>query len=111
MQTLVAAFRDDPLYAYFISDPDKRVEFLKRFMLFRLRYGMKYGQVYCLPDAKGICIWLPPEASMSFWDVVSLGGFGAMVRQGSKVMNTVMSYNKSCDELIQTHAPGRHWKV
>lgn len=110
-QTLAAAFAQDPLYQYFVEDVEKRHRFLERFMKFRIRYGLKKGMVLTTDDLKGVAICTPPQAVMSFGDVVMQGGFSAMASAGKQTMDRLMAFNKLDEEWQKEYVPGSHWSI
>lgn len=79
VDTMVDAFINDDLYAYFFTDAKRRVRFMKSFMKFRLKFGIKYGKVYVTDDLKGLAIWLSPNTKMNFIDMLILGGINILL--------------------------------
>lgn len=105
------SFKEDPLYTYFVPECEARLKFLRDFMKFRLKYGMKYGEVYVTKDCKGVVIWLPPNCEMKFKDVVMLGGFTAMLKCGSKAMKRIMDFNNYADKITGEVISDPHWHI
>ena len=65
-ETLVQAFQDDPLIAYFIPDASERNNKSPYIFHLLIRYGLLYGEVYAIsPNLEGVAVWLPSEKAGS----------------------------------------------
>ena len=98
LDTMSKAFMDDPLYKIFVQDKANRMMFLRRFMKFRLKYGLKKGIVFVTDDCRGISVWIKPGQKMSAADVITLGGLYPMLKYcSSKERKTITDFNSFAD--------------
>lgn len=91
--SMCRAFKADPLYSYFIEDEKTRDEFLKLFMSFRLKYGIKHGKVFVSDDGKGVAIWIKPNHKMSPVNLIMCGGLKAMKSCTKSQRQRIMTFN------------------
>lgn len=63
VDALVRGFADDPLFAWMCPDPERRPEFLKRFLEPCFRSGLSRGNTYVLSDWGGAALWGPPDVA------------------------------------------------
>ncbi|MHA1965268.1 MAG: GNAT family N-acetyltransferase [Candidatus Thorarchaeota archaeon] len=94
IDVLTNAFWDDPLNLYFFPEEEKRKRFLPLFFEFRLKQGMRYGNVHVTsPDIVGVAIWIHSKTIEStLWRLLRSGGLklyraygGALVSKMRKV--------------------------
>jgi ribosomal protein S18 acetylase RimI-like enzyme len=80
VETFSVAFREDELYKYIVPDEHQRTEFLRNFFAFRLRYGMKFGEVQTTSEhCEGVAIWIPfQNRKMSIPRILRSGVLSAM---------------------------------
>lgn len=95
---MAEAFAQDPLYRFFIEEELVREKFLKKFMMFRLRYGMKKGKVFVSEDCKSVAIWILPDREMTPGDLVFQGGLAAMLCCGKEERKRIMDFNAFADQ-------------
>lgn len=76
VETLASAFQNDPLYRFVIPDPEMRSTFLQLFFAFRIRYGMKFGEVHCTSErGEGVAVWIPFQSvKMTYPRIIQGGG-------------------------------------
>lgn len=98
VETLSLAFENEALYAYFIPDAAARAAFVRRFLRFRLRYGLKKGRVFVTDDCSGVAIWIRPGQSMTPFDLIRYGGLAAMLRCDKDARGRLMSFSNFADE-------------
>jgi ribosomal protein S18 acetylase RimI-like enzyme len=72
--TLAEAFFDDPLLLIVAPDEATRRRWGSWFMSLPLRYGMRWGEVWCAEDVSAVAVWVPPGSG----DM----GLGRMLRVG-----------------------------
>lgn len=99
VDTMAAAFAEDALYRYFIPEDAARQSFLKAFMAFRLRYGLKYGTVLVANDGEGVAIFLAPGHQMNPADLLLCGGLRAMLPCTKEQRGRIMGFNDFADKL------------
>ena len=64
VNTLSAAFQNDPLYRFIIPDDGERSAFLQVFFAFRLRYGMNFGEVHVTSGTcEAVAVWIRAEGA------------------------------------------------
>jgi len=94
IDVLTKAFWDDPLVLFFYPEEEKRKRFLPIFFEFRLKQGLRYGEVHVTsPDIVGVAIWTHSKSIEStLWRLVRSGGLnlyrvfgGALVSKMRKV--------------------------
>lgn len=99
VKLLADAFQEDPLYHAFVHDPAKRRRFLEEFMRFRLRFGVKKGLVFVEKECRGAAILIRPDQQMTPWDLIRLGGLGAMLRSCTgEERKFIMAFNTRMDQ-------------
>lgn len=99
VSTMAAAFANDALYRYFIPEDAARQSFLKTFMAFRLRYGLKYGTVLVANEGEGVAIFLASGHQMNPTDLLLCGGLRAMLPCTKEERDRIMGFNSFADEL------------
>jgi len=75
--TLALAFMEnDPLACWFYPNSNTRYRELLDYFLFRVSYGLKFGEVYTTSDKfEGVAIWLPGKYSeITSWRGMITGG-------------------------------------
>jgi GNAT superfamily N-acetyltransferase len=80
VNTLSSAFQEDPLYRFIIPDARVRSTFLQLFFAFRVRYGMKFGEVQCTSEhCEGVAIWIPFQSvKMTYPRIIRGGGLSVL---------------------------------
>lgn len=80
VETFSTAFKDDDLYKYIVPDGNRRMEFLRNFFAFRIRYGMKFGEVQTTSArCEGVAIWIPfQNRKMTIPRILRSGGLSVM---------------------------------
>jgi ribosomal protein S18 acetylase RimI-like enzyme len=108
---LTRAFFDDPKLVHFLPEVTAKKE-LSRFLFeFELRYGINYGEVYTTsPATEGVAVWLPSAKSeITFWRGLRSGGMQLQQRLGKTIMDRVLSFSTTVDDLHRKHAPFPHY--
>lgn len=98
VSSMCDAFLQEDLYLYFVQDNVKREKFLKKFMAFRLRYGLKKGRVFVDEDCRSVAIWIKPNQTMTPVDLITCGGFSAMLMLDINQRTRVMNFNSFADK-------------
>lgn len=109
--TMADAFANDALYRYFIPEDEARQSFLKQFMAFRLRYGLKYGTVLVANDGEGVAIFLKPGHQMNPADLLRCGGLRAMLSCTKEQRDRIMGFNDFSDKLAAQSVQRPCWHV
>lgn len=94
-KTLSLAFMDDPLSNEVFSEESTRYNNLMTYFLFRINYGIKYGEVYATSEEfDGVAIWLPGKrAHISNWRGMLSGGIKLYSEIGRELMTKFNEIN------------------
>lgn len=111
LHVMCDAFSSDRLYEYFIEDPAQRQNFLNLFMKFRLRFGVKKGQVFVTDDVEGVIILLRPNKTMSPADLIWYGCLKAMLSCGSAQRKRIMAFNTFADTQAAGQMSQPYWHI
>jgi ribosomal protein S18 acetylase RimI-like enzyme len=107
---LAHAFQDDPLMCYAIPDTQQRRRLLPWLMGLNVRYGRRYGEVYCTPEYTGAAIWLPPsQSAYTLWRMLRAGMFVAPLRLPWPMLLRLASVESRAQALHERYAPRPHW--
>jgi len=104
---LTRAFFDDPKLIHLIPDIPTKKDLSRYLFEFELQYGMNYGDVYTTsPAVEGVAVWLPSTRSeVTFWRAFRSGGMRLQKQLGKKIMDRLMSFSNTIDNLHKKHAP------
>lgn len=99
-ETLALAFMDDPLSNTVFQEEATRFQNLLTYFHFRIKYGLKYGEVYSTSnDFEGVAIWLPgKKAHVSNWRGMRSGGMKLYSEIGREIItkfNEISHYTTS----------------
>ena len=111
VSTMSKAFADDDLYRYFIPEDGVRERFLRGFMAFRLRYGLKYGTVLVAGEGAGVAVFLAPGHQMSPKDLLLCGGLRAMLPCTKAQRERIMGFNSFADAMAARWAEKPCWHL
>jgi ribosomal protein S18 acetylase RimI-like enzyme len=109
VETFSQAFREDELYKYIVPDGHLRIEFLRTFFTFRLRYGMKFGEVQTTSDrCEGVAIWIPFEnRKMTVPRILRSGGLSAMRTMDADTRRKLMALQEFAEsarrKILEPH--------
>jgi ribosomal protein S18 acetylase RimI-like enzyme len=103
VDTLAAAFRHDPIFAWCIPDPARRVEVLPGFFRLVADAVVPAGESTTLADGQAAALWVPPGTPA----VPDPDGFGAAIAQlvGDDAERTFALMAM----LDQVHPTDPHW--
>ena len=92
-ETLALAFMDDPLSNTVFQEEATRFHNLLTYFQFRIKYGLKYGEVYSTSnDFEGVAIWLPGKKThVSNWRGMLSGGMKLYSEIGKE---TITKFNE-----------------
>lgn len=111
VSAMAGAFADDALYRYFIPEDEARERFLRKFMAFRLRYGLKYGTVLVAGGGAGAAIFLAPGHQMGPKDLLLYGGLSAMLPCTKAQRERIMGFNDFADAIAAPAAERPCWHL
>lgn len=106
VDTLTAAFLNDPVFAYFIPKASKRPRGIRKFFEQQIDWVyLPKGHVYVTEDGMGAMTWAPPDKWQTPFSLVLRGGFN-MIRAGGlrhvptmlSALNLIESQHKTMDE-------------
>jgi ribosomal protein S18 acetylase RimI-like enzyme len=108
---LSRAFFNDPKMTHLIPEIALRWDRAQHLFEFELRYGMIYGSVYTTsPAVEGVAVWLPSDKSeVTLWRAFRAGGFRLQRDLGKEIMDRLMAFSTTVDELHKKHLPAPHW--
>lgn len=109
VETMVSSFMKDELYSYFITENNKREKFLRLFMKFRLKFGIKNGIVKVTDDCNGVSIWISPNVKMKPTDLILLGGITALLKCNSKERKRILSFNNYSEQIVGVCLQQPYW--
>jgi ribosomal protein S18 acetylase RimI-like enzyme len=112
VDTFAGAFKDDDLYKFVVPDGFQRDNFLRNFFAFRLRYGMKFGEVHVSSEhCEGVAIWIPfRNRNMTFTRIIRSGGLSAMRAIDADTRRKLMSI-QAYAESVRRKILEPHWHL
>lgn len=104
------AFLSDPLFAFFVPDPKKRLEKAAHIFEFAANCGNKYGEILTLESApESAAILLPSEhIKMTVWQQIACGGLKLCLRAGLGTVRRLAYFNDFSVKLQNRHMSERH---
>jgi ribosomal protein S18 acetylase RimI-like enzyme len=112
VETLVQAFRADPMYACICSDEAERVRSMRPLWDALIRFTLIYGEVWTTPEVSGVACWLAPgHTEVGFRQMVRTG-FAlawAMMRFSGDARRRIMGVIGYTEKLHRRAMPGLHW--
>jgi ribosomal protein S18 acetylase RimI-like enzyme len=113
VELLVDAFWDDPLNLYFIPESESRRKLFSEYLRFRLRFAIKYGEVYSTsPDFEGIAAWFPPgKSDMTNSRIIRAGGLRLFRQLGRDTVSRMSSIGSHTAKMRKQHLPEPHWHL
>lgn len=93
-EVLTRAFWNDPFDLYFFPDESSRRKCLPAFFEYRLKQGLRYGEVYATsPSLEGIAVWTDPtRVKSSFWRELFTGGFKLYRMYGGTIIKEMRQF-------------------
>jgi GNAT superfamily N-acetyltransferase len=64
VETMVAAFAGDPLYAWLQPDPLRRAALLREVLAFVLALGLEHGEVHTTAARDAVAVWTEPGVAL-----------------------------------------------
>jgi len=95
-ETLALSFMDDPLSNSVFQKEATRFQNLLAYFHFRIKYGLKYGEIYSTSyDFEGVAIWLPGKKThVTNWRGMLSGGMKLYNEIGSDLMTKFNKINQ-----------------
>ncbi len=112
VETFAAAFRDDDLYRFIVPDEGRRREFLRAFFAFRIRYGMKFGEVHTTSErCEGVAIWIPYcNRKMTLPRILRTAGLSAVRSVDATTRRKLKDLQRFAEDLRDEIA-GPYWHL
>ena len=112
-EVLVQAFLDDPLTHYFFPPSDNWEKLVSKYFAFRLRFGIKYGEVYApSPDIEGIASWFPPgRSNMTNLRMMRVGGMTFAREMGNEILERLNLIGDYTSRMRKKHVTEPHWHL
>lgn len=113
VEVLVNAFWDDPLNLFFIPESENRRKLFSEYLKFRLRFAIKYGEVYSTsPDFEGIAAWFPPGMSdMTNFRMMRVGGLKLIRLLGTGTISKMNRIGSHVARLRKQGLSEPHWHL
>lgn len=101
------SFQDDPLWRYFIPDPERRRRLLRGLLAIRVRQGLADGEVYATSSAfEGVAVWLPSAKSdITFGQLIRYGAVSIPVRLGVISLRRIIAAGTFMSGVRRRYAP------
>jgi ribosomal protein S18 acetylase RimI-like enzyme len=112
VETLVQAFRADPMYAYICPDEAERMRSTRGLWDALIRVTLVYGEVWTTPEVSGVACWLAPGNTEIGFRHMLRTGFAlarAMLRFAGDARRRAMGVIGYTEELHRRAMPGPHW--
>jgi ribosomal protein S18 acetylase RimI-like enzyme len=110
---LTNAFMNDPLISYIFSNGEQRNQLLMKFFRMRVRYGIRYGEVYASShNFEGVAMWLPGKnVHASNWRGMRAGGLRLYFQLGLTIMKKIQSVNHYTHSFREKLIDHPYWYV
>ncbi len=106
VEVLSQAFNDDVLSRYFFPSEEDRIQYLPELFRYRIKYGLKFGQVYASSqNLEGIAIWRYPDSTKkSTWRDLRSGGLRLSRAVGSERLQKMNEIDVFTREQCEKYA-------
>lgn len=113
VEVLVRAFREDPLTHYFFPPCDNWEELVSKYFAFRLRFGIKYGEVYATsPEIEGLAAWFAPgKSDMTTFRLMRVGGMAFSREMGPSILERMNLISEYTSKMRKQHVLEPHWHL
>ena len=109
-KALSSAFFKDPLQGYTFPDETERRERSPAHFSAALNYGLKFGEVYWVPNGAGAAIWLPPGETAVTPERAEAAGFMALpAKMGDEAFGRFFAALEYADQCHRDDVPEPHW--
>jgi ribosomal protein S18 acetylase RimI-like enzyme len=110
LDTLVAAFADDPVAAYLFPDPGRRRTGMRHLFGFGLNFGRHYGHIDVTPDQTAVAVWLQPGFTVPSWRRLVRCGFASLpFKIGWLTAERLVRYKNFLEASRLAALPSPHW--
>jgi predicted GNAT family N-acyltransferase len=103
---LTRAFWDDLLNVHLFPDQDVRAKLLPVLMRFRLKQGLKYGEVYATSSRiEGLALWKHSDrVDNTLWEILRLAGLGSIMAMGRRLIAQMLKIDKFVSQRRMKYA-------
>ena len=108
---MAKSFAEDPLYTFFAPEKEQRMEFMRDFFAFRIRFAMHLGRAFTTEDKKAVAAWIPPDVHMLPEHLMQYGGMQALQKAGDACAGRLMGYSDFAGKIEAEFAPAPHWHL
>ena len=110
---LVRAFHEDSLTHYFFPPCDNWEELVSKYFAFRLRFGIKYGEVYgTSPEIEGLAAWFAPgKSDMTNFCMMRVGGMAFSREMGPDILQRLNLISEYTSKTRKQHVLEPHWHL
>lgn len=112
-EVLVRAFQDDSLTHYFFPPCDNWEDLVSKYFAFRLRFGIKYGEVYApSPEIEGLAAWFAPgKSDMTNFRLMRVGGMTFSREMGPEILGRLNMIGEYTSTMRKQHVLEPHWHL
>jgi ribosomal protein S18 acetylase RimI-like enzyme len=112
-EVLVRAFQDDLLTHYFFPPCNNWEELVSKYFAFRLRFGLKYGEVYATsPEIEGLAAWFAPgQSNMTTFRLMRVGGMTFSREMGTEILGRLNTISEYTSTMRKKHVHESHWHL
>ena len=112
-EVLVRAFHEDPLTHYFFPPCNNWEELVSKYFAFRLRFGIKYGEVYATSsEIEGLAAWFAPgKSDMTIFRLMRVGGMAFSREMGPKILERLNMIGEYTSKMRKQHVSEPHWHL
>lgn len=110
-ETLVTAFRKDPITGYILSHTNSKKDKISRNLWSAtLRYAQPYNHIYTAPENKGIAAWIPPsEYPLNFMQILQAGFYKIPFMLGFSGLKKFLHLFTLFDKYHERDMHQPHW--
>jgi len=113
IQTFALAFANDPLTNYLFSSEKEKQELLPFYCEFRIKYGIRYGEVYATSEnIEGFAVWVKPKnIDMTMWRMFRVGGIKLFRILRGELKEKIMELLQHTSKLQHETTTESHWHL
>ena len=113
VEVLVRAFHEDPLTHYFFPPCDNWGNLVSKYFAFRLRFGIKYGEVYASSsEIEGLAAWFAPgKSDMTNFRMMRVGGMAFSREMGPDILERLNMIGEYTSRMRKQHVTEPPWHL
>jgi len=92
---------------------DNWEELVSKYFAFRLRFGIKYGEVYATSsEIEGLAAWFAPgKSDMTNFRLMRVGGMAFSREMGPDILERLNMIGEYTSRMRKLHVTGPHWHL